>query len=382
MGGNLLDYIGNLSTPTASVNTEKCFLGSVISTPKARSLIADIKHFYLNDHLPETEYLKLHISAIPDEIIAAYNLQTLQDEKGWCYIKLSKGMYGLKQAGIIANQELEQHMSAYGYRPVQFTPGLWEHENKETIFSLVVDEFLAQYSSEMDAENLLHALRQKYTITVNRKSKKYIGINLKWDYSKHTVELSMSEYVKNALHKFQHLLPCRPEHSPYVQNAPIYGRSIQYSDPEDSSDLLSPSNCNLIQQILGTFLYYGIALDNYLLVALNDISLEQYKATDNTSKKISKLLNYLATHPEAVIKYHASGLQLYVLSDSSYLSVSKSRSRAGGIHYLSDPPTNTQDPDNYTPLLHGIIYVVPKILCNIMSSAAEAELGALFLNGK
>ena len=167
-----------------------------------------------------------------------------------------------------------------------------------------------------------------------------------------------------------------------MQNAPIYGRSIQYYDPEDYSYLLPPSDCNLIQQIVGTFLYYGIALDNTIMVDLNDISLEQSKATDNTSKNITKLLNYLATHPEAVIKYHASGTQLYVHSDASYLSVSKAISRAGGIPNLSDPPPNPQDPDNYTPLLNGIIHIVCKILRNIMSSAAEAELGALFLNAK
>ena len=358
MGENLLDYTGKLSTPTASATTAKCLLKSVISTPKVKSLTADIKHFYLNNHLPEPEYLKLHISVIPDEIIAAYNLQTLHYEQGWCYIKISKGMYGLKQGSIIANQDLQQHMSVYSYRPVQCTTGLWKHDNKDTIFSLVVDDFLVQYSSEEDAENFLHALRQKYKITVDRNSKKYIGINLKWDYIKRTVEISMPEYVKHDLHKLQQLRTSRPEHSPYAHNAPIYSRSIQYSDPEDSSDLLPPSNCNLIQQIVGTFLKYGIALDNTLLVALNEISLEKSKATDNTSKKTTKLLNYLATHPEAVIKYHASGMQIYVHSDASYLYVNKSRSRTGGIHYLIDPPTNTQDPDNYTPLLNGIIHVV------------------------
>ena len=133
---------------------------------------------------------------------------------------------------------------------------------------------------------------------------------------------------------------------------------------------------------MGTFLYYGIALDNTLLVGLNDISLEQSKATSNTSKKITKLLNYVAAHPNAFIRYHSSGIQLYVHRDASYLSVNKARSRAGGIHYLSDPPPNPQDLSNYTPLLNGIIHVVCKILRNIMSSAAEAELGALFLNAK
>ena len=65
VGGNLLDYKGNLSTPTASVTTAKCLLNSVISTPNVRSLKADIKRFYLNNHLPEPEYLKIHISENP-----------------------------------------------------------------------------------------------------------------------------------------------------------------------------------------------------------------------------------------------------------------------------------------------------------------------------
>ena len=94
-------------------------------------------------------------------------------------------------------------MSDYSYRPVQCNLGLWIHDNKDTIFSLLVDDVLVQYSSEMEAENFLHALRQKYTITVYIKSKKYIGINLKRYYINHTVEIPMPEYVKNALHKFQ-----------------------------------------------------------------------------------------------------------------------------------------------------------------------------------
>ena len=135
-------------------------------------------------------------------------------------------MYSLKQAGIISNQEPQQYMSAYRYRPVKFTPGLWKHDNKDTIFSLVVDDFLVQYFSEKDAEHFLHVLRQKYTITVDRKAKKYIGINLKCDYIKRTVEIFMPEYVKNDLHKFELIPPSCPEHSPYAHNAPIYVRSI------------------------------------------------------------------------------------------------------------------------------------------------------------
>ena len=54
----------------------------------------------------------------------------------------------------------------------------------------------------------------------------------------------------------------------------------------------------------------------------------------------------------------------------------------GDVFDSRDPPPNTQDPDNYAPLLNGIIHVDFKILRNIMSSSSEAELGALFINTK
>ena len=76
-------------------------------------------------------------------------------------------MYGIKQSDIIENQELVKHMAPFGYHPVKHTPGLWDHNNKKTIFSLVVDDFCVQYFSTEDADHFLNALRAKYPITVN-----------------------------------------------------------------------------------------------------------------------------------------------------------------------------------------------------------------------
>ena len=350
---NLLEFTGNASTPVATITTTKCLLNSIVSTPKAKGLVADIKHFYLNNILPDPGYMKLPISIIPQEIIDAYNLTELADEKGWVYLKIVKGMYGLIQAGKIANDELIIHMAKYGYRPVRITPGLWKHDENDTIFTLVVDDFLVQYISEAKVEHFLNALRAKYTITVDRQATKHIGLTLQLDYNKRTIILSMPGYVRKALLKCKHILPTLPEHSPYTHIRPTYGAKVQYEEPCDSSDLLPPSELTLIQQIVGTILYYGIALDNTLLVELNDISQEQPNATSNTSKKTAKLLNYLATHPDVQIKYHASGMILHVHSDASYLSVNKER----GIHFLSDLIPNPQD-QNYVPIMNGILHVV------------------------
>ena len=67
-------------------------------------MVAEIKNFYLNNLLPDPEYMKIHISAIPKEIIDEYILLAIFDDKGFYYIEIVKGMYGIKQAGIITHQ--------------------------------------------------------------------------------------------------------------------------------------------------------------------------------------------------------------------------------------------------------------------------------------
>ena len=65
---------------------------------------------------------------------------------------------------------------------------------------------------------------------------------------------------------------------------------------------------------------------------------------------------------------------LEIHSDASYLSENNARSHAGGHHLLSN--------DKETPPNNGAVLNLSTIIRNVMSSAAEAELGALFLNVK
>jgi hypothetical protein len=82
---------------------------------------------------------------------------------------------------------------------------------------------------------------------------------------------------------------------------------------------------------------------------LNDIATEQTKATEKTQATTSKILDYLATHPDATIRYHASNMILHIHSDASYLSVSNARSRLGGLFFLGN-----KSPEQET--LHGYIW--------------------------
>ena len=84
----------------------------------------DLANFYLNTPMPKPEYMRLCLDIIPEEIIAKYNLRNLVDKDGWIYIKIWKGMYGLPQAGILANQFHKKSLSPKGYYQCQHTPGL------------------------------------------------------------------------------------------------------------------------------------------------------------------------------------------------------------------------------------------------------------------
>ena len=97
--------------------------------------------------------MHIPLEIIPQEIIDTYDLKALVDYQVWIYMRIKEVMYGLEQAGIIANQELVKHMAPFGYHPVRHTPGLWAHDSKKTFFSLVVDNLCVQYCSTEDADH-------------------------------------------------------------------------------------------------------------------------------------------------------------------------------------------------------------------------------------
>ena len=64
-------------------------------------------------------------------------------------------------------------------------------------------------------------------------------------------------------------------------------------------------------------MYYTIAIDSTILQSLNDISSEQSKAAKYTAKQAAKILNYLASNPNAELRYWDSGMQLAIHPDAS-----------------------------------------------------------------
>ena len=74
----------------------------------------DIKDFYLNTPMDRFEYMKLKLSDLPKDFVTLYNLVSKVDKNGFVYLKIRRGMYGLPQEGILAQQLLEKQLNNKG----------------------------------------------------------------------------------------------------------------------------------------------------------------------------------------------------------------------------------------------------------------------------
>ena len=212
---------------------------------------------------------------IPEEFQDAYDLKT-KAKNGFVYMEFNKGMYGLPQAGILANKLLKKLLAKFGYFEMPHTPGLWKHLSHPVSFTLVVDDFGIKYVGKEHIDHLLSAIKKEYTVEVDWTGGLYCGIKLEWNYEKRYVDISMPGYVKKQLTRYSHVPSNRRRYTPYDPAPLIIGKAAQDLPPEDSSKTLDKKGKKRVQQVVGSFLYYGRAVDLTILMGLTGIQLLTY----------------------------------------------------------------------------------------------------------
>ena len=265
-GGNRVHYPGDAGTPTANLLTVKLLLNSIISTPNAKFMTMDIKDFYLNTPMARFEYMRLQLEDMPEDVIAHYNLNKIATPEGYIYCEIQKGMYGLPQAGIIAQQLLKERLQMDGYRQSKTTPGLWQHDTRLIIFSFIVDDFGVKYMGKENAQHLLDTIQKHYKCSCNWKGEQYCGLTIKWDYEGRKVHLFIPGYLQKALSRFQHSPPVKQQDQPYPHIKPNYGAKKQYSQEDDDSPALNKARKKITQEVWGVFLFLARVVDWGLLL--------------------------------------------------------------------------------------------------------------------
>jgi hypothetical protein len=183
-------------------------------------------------------------------------------------------------------------------------------------------------------------LEEHYEVSTDWEVSKFAGIDLKWDYDKRTCRLTMDGYINEVLIRYGHPKPTKPQHSPHKHRKIVYSANAQLQLVEvDTSPQLDDEGIKWVQGISSSLLYYARAVDSkllYTISTISTISAQQASATINTLVTVNKLLNHVATYPSNGITFKASNMILAAHSDASYLSETKSHSRAGAHIFLSN----------------------------------------------
>ncbi len=209
-------------------------------------------------------------------------------------------MYGLPQAGIIANQLLKKPLATKGYYQCQHKPGLGCHLWQNITFCQVVDDFDIKVTNMHNMDHLIKALKEHFTVAVDMTGSLFCGIHLTWNYMLRHVDCHLPGYINKALTKYQHPKPVSPQHAPY-KAAPIqYGARVQRMEV-DTTLPLTPKEIKRVQDIIGTLLYYARAVDPTFPAALSAIAASQSNGTWAVADACHQLFGYIATHPNAGI---------------------------------------------------------------------------------
>ena len=143
--------------------------------------------------------MKIPIIIFPQHVIQEYNLLE-KVYKGCVWIGICRSIYGLPQAGKLANDFLKKKLAPHGYFEVKHTPGLWKHISRPIQFTLVVDDFGVKYTQRQDTEHLLVILEKEFTaVSTYWDGDLYCGITLEWNYEERWLDISMPGYIKKVL---------------------------------------------------------------------------------------------------------------------------------------------------------------------------------------
>ena len=219
-------------------------------------------------------------------------------------------------------------------------------------------------------KHFLQTLRKLYTVKVDYQGSRYLGMDIHIDRRNRHVTLAMPGYVAKLLKRV------RPKNikgarTPSKYFAPNYQRSTSQTATVDSSPLASAAQQKELQVVVGTLLYYARSVDPSILTAVHELGSVQAQPSINDMLKMERLLQYVSVHQHQGIRFHASNMQLQIQSDASYLSRTRARSVLGGLHYLGT-----------TDYINGPFFCTSKLISCIVTSAAEAELGAAFQNAQ
>jgi hypothetical protein len=205
IGSNCICFPGDVGTNTASLKLVKLLLNRVLSCPSACFSFIDLKNFYLNTLMPtpNTPTLKLRTFRWNSSRSTTFKVMIMPSGST---LRFAKAVMAFPRPAFLPKISSNP---AFLLKDItrRNPPQVWHHKWHPIQFSLIVDDFGAEYVGIEHFNHLRDVLKKFHGVQFNMAGNKFVGIDIKWDYATRRCCISIPGYIKNLLIKFKH--PCQ-----------------------------------------------------------------------------------------------------------------------------------------------------------------------------
>ena len=115
---------------------------------------------------------------VPEDVKHQYKLDEKVMQNRWVYVEIRKEMYGLLQAGLLAQEFLKERLSKNGYTQSMLTPSMWKHHTLPVQFCLIINDFGVKYMGKEHMKHLKRIIEQCNKVWMDWSETKYVELTL------------------------------------------------------------------------------------------------------------------------------------------------------------------------------------------------------------
>jgi transposase InsO family protein len=272
---------------------------------------ADIKTAYLNAQIEEEIYM---------EQPEGYEVKGPQGQKLVC--KLSKSIYGLKQAGRNWNKTLDKWLKENGFTQSKIDPCLYTLQSKEGYIAMAiyVDDLLTIDNNPHMLSKIMKMLNDKFKISQLGKAKWLLGMEI--TRTPQGIFLNQEKYINDLLKQYN------------MQDANSAKTPMIKPTPDNNNE--KPVNQENFQKLVGHLIYLAVGTRPDIAYAVVKLSQQMHNPTQQDFINAKRILRYLIGTKKLGLFYSARGeLKLQGYADADWAGDADRISISGYVFTLN-----------------------------------------------
>jgi hypothetical protein len=249
--------------------------------------------------------------------------------------RLRKAMYGLKQAPLLWNADLGEHLREHGYQASTSDPSLFMQQGQagRTFIPVWVDDLLVISETEQGVKAVKEVLGSKYAIKDLGEVKTYLGMQVQRDRAAGWMQLSLTKYIRELAERFAGLLAGTKKAA--TPMAPDILHRIRGEQEDWSQDEVPKVQRTEFLSVIGSLMFAATTCRPDLCFTVSTLAQASADPRRIHMTAAVRALRYLIDTKHFVLRYdRRMGAEVVGYSDADWASEADAKSRAAFVFKL------------------------------------------------